>query len=70
MDSTRALPSASSTSVTASGRTSAWPRPCASEPSTSGTRQPSTVASPPATSAGSLLLSPTNSATKRVAGCE
>ena len=66
---TVAWPPSSATTETASGRTSAKPSPGA-EPSRAGTSRPSTEATPPATVAGSRLLSPTNSPTNRVAGAE
>ena len=62
-----AAPAGSAVMVTDSGRTMARPAP-ATEPSRAGTEVPSRWAWPPETSAGTLLFSPTNSATNGVAG--
>src|SRR3954454_16758608 len=62
------VPAGSEAMVTDSGRTIASPGPVATDPSSAGTAVPSSTACPPKTSAETLLLRPTNSATNGVAG--
>jgi hypothetical protein len=52
----------------ASGRTRAWTGPDVAEPSSNGTRVPSSSTPPLAAVPGIRLVNPTNSATKRVFG--
>jgi len=61
-------PAGSDETVTDSGRTIANPWPAEMEPANAGTDVPSSCARPPDTSAGTLLLRPTKSATNGVAG--
>ena len=62
------VPAGSAVTVTASGRTIASPAPEVIEPGNVGTAVPSSWACPPETCAGTLLFSPTKSATNGVAG--
>src|SRR6478735_3980492 len=67
-DFTVEVPAGSAVTVTDSGRSSAVPAPDAIDPSSVATSVPSSRARPDATSAGTLLFNPTNSATNGVAG--
>ena len=62
--------SASGASETVSGRTRAIADPSGESAWTSGSRAPRTSTSPPFTTPAIRLVSPTNSATKEVAGRE